>query len=173
MAALTEAALRERLDLIEAAGLRLRVDTVPTAVLADEAMLVQVCSNLIDNAITHNQPGGTITVRCGTEPGEDHPHGVLQVSNDGRVLDPAAVDALREPFHRGERSRLQHPQGAPGEPAAAGTGLGLGLAIVEEIATRHGGHLRLAALPDGGLAARVELPAPTSGARRTPDAAGS
>jgi signal transduction histidine kinase len=160
LGAIADAALHERLEVIGVAGLDLRVDTVPTAVVGDEAMLTQVCTNLIDNAIMHNQPGGTVTLHCATGAGPEHPYVVLEVSNGGPLLDPDTVDTLREPFHRGENSRLQHRPAVPVGTGPVGTGLGLGLAIVEDIVTRHAGRLMLTARPTGGLTARVELPAP-------------
>lgn len=160
LAAVLDEAVHERDEAFRAAGVHLGLDLTPAVVLGDEAMIAQLCANLLDNAIVHNRPDGAIAVRCGVEHLDGLPHVVLEVVNDGTVLDPAGVDALREPFHRGEASRLQNPRAVHG---SVGTGLGLGLGIVDEIATRHRGRLMLTARPDGGLAARVELPVGAQG----------
>ncbi|WP_168630661.1 sensor histidine kinase [Cellulomonas denverensis] len=151
---LLEVVLSERAPAIEQAQVGVELDLAPAVVPGNEAMLTQVCANLIDNAIVHNRPGGAITVRCRTAATGT----ILEISNDGRVLDPGSVDALREPFHRGAESRLQPRATLAAGTATVGTGLGLGLAIVEEIVTRHGGTLTLASRPQGGLDARVDLP---------------
>lgn len=72
---------------------------------------------------------------------------VLEVANTGPRLDPAAVPGLVEPFRRAGPDRATHDGG-----------VGLGLSIVEAIATAHGGNLILEARHEGGLRARVELP---------------
>jgi signal transduction histidine kinase len=72
------------------------------------------------------------------------------VQNTGAQLDDEIVALLTEPFYRGDASRTK---------TGDRDGMGLGLAIVESIALTHGGHLHLAARPDGGLVATLRLPA--------------
>ena len=117
-------------------------DDVPHPVAADAGLLALAVGNLLDNAVKHNRPGGSVEVRCG----EDTTGAWVEVSNDGADLTGTDLDALREPFHRGDRSRL------------AGEGLGLGLALVDTVATAVGGTLHLAARPQGGLTARLTVP---------------
>lgn len=123
------------------------LDLDPAIVLADPTMLQQVLTNLIRNADQHNRPDGAIWIRTRTEDGR----GILEVDNDGAPIAEDDVPALREPFHRGPESRLSRGDGAGG--------MGLGLAIVDAVARRHGGRLVLHARPGGGLRARIELPA--------------
>jgi signal transduction histidine kinase len=72
-------------------------------------------------------------------------HSVVDVVNDGDVLDPETLPRLLEPFQRIDRG-------------ARSDGAGLGLSIVRSVAQVHGGAISLAACPDGGLRATVTLP---------------
>ncbi|WP_232822619.1 ATP-binding protein [Glycomyces dulcitolivorans] len=99
--------------------------------------------NLVDNAVVHNELGGSIAVALA--PAADAV--VLTVSGSGPVLDQATVDDLVRPFRRGAPERTGSERGS-----------GLGLAIVDAIAAAHGGTLALTALPAGGLAAAVAFP---------------
>ena len=109
------------------------------------ALLLQMTTNLVHNAIVHNLPEhGTIRVDTAVRPG----FVVLTVENTGEQLDPQAVSTLTEPFHRGtERIRGDH------------AGVGLGLAIVKSIAQAHDGILAIAPRAAGGLRVTVRLPA--------------
>ena len=79
-------------------------------------------TNLIDNAVRHNTPGGDIQITTSTSP----VGAVLSVTNSGQVILPAEVDRLFQPFQRlGPR------------PARHDGGHGLGLSIVRAIATAH------------------------------------
>ncbi|WP_350350048.1 HAMP domain-containing sensor histidine kinase [Agromyces sp. G08B096] len=111
------------------------------------ALLQQVATNLVHNAVVHNLPdGGTVRVETATIGGEAR----LSVENTGERLSPQAVATLTEPFQRGtERIRSDH------------VGVGLGLAIVQSIVRAHDGQLAIEALDDGGLRVVVRLPAAT------------
>ena len=79
-------------------------------------------TNLIDNAVRHNIPGGDVQVAAETSSG----HAVLSVTNSGQVIPAAEVDRLFQPFQRlGPR------------PARRDVGHGLGLSIVRAIAAAH------------------------------------
>ncbi|MGY2066516.1 sensor histidine kinase [Blastococcus sp. SYSU DS0619] len=114
-------------------------------------------TDLVLNGLRHNTgPGGRVQVATGTTSGGC---AELRVVNTGPVV-PAQLGAA-EPFVRGEgrlagRSAGGHDPGPPGS--------GLGLAIVARVAQVHRAALELSAPPEGGLCARVVLPAP--GARR-------
>jgi len=109
------------------------------------ALLLQLATNLVQNAIVHNLPGGgTVWVATGTR----RDGVVLTVANTGEELTPRMVSTLDEPFLRGsERTRTDH------------AGAGLGLAIVKSIAQAHDGTLTLTARDGGGLQVTVDLPA--------------
>ncbi len=116
----------------------------PAAAVAEaEPELVRIAvGNLIDNAIRHNRDGGELAVLAGT----DEKSAWIEVANDGRDLTGVNLNALTEPFHRGEDTRL------------ASDGLGLGLALVETIARSQSGSLVLTPKPGGGLRARLSMP---------------
>jgi signal transduction histidine kinase len=113
--------------------------------LADPTLLDRAVRNLVDNGIRHNVRGGGLWVRTSRE----HDDIVIEVESTGAVLDAETVALLTEPFYRGAASRTS---------SAAG-GVGLGLAIVDSIATSHGGRLELTPRAEGGLLARLVLPA--------------
>jgi two-component system OmpR family sensor kinase len=97
-------------------------------VAGDEAALRQVVANLLANVRVHTPPGTSTTVELGRDDGADPPAAVLVVADDGPGLRPDQVDRAFERFHRGDPSRSRDTGGA-----------GLGLAIVDAIATAHGG----------------------------------
>jgi two-component system sensor histidine kinase VanS len=118
-------------------------DAAPT--IGAHALLLQLTTNLLHNAIVHNLPErGTVWVTTSAH-GES---AVLTVENTGDKLNPQLVARLAEPFLRGTK-RIRTDD----------AGVGLGLAIVKSITQAHDGTLTLAPRPDGGLRATVELPA--------------
>jgi two-component system, OmpR family, sensor histidine kinase VanS len=117
--------------------------TTPT--IGSEALLLQLTTNLVHNAIVHNLPEqGTVWVTTSI-----HPKTVaLTVESSGEMLTPQAVSMLVEPFQRGvERIHTGH------------AGVGLGLAIVKSITHAHNGTLALTPRVAGGLCVTVQLPA--------------
>ena len=115
------------------------------AALGSHALLLQLTTNLMHNAIVHNLPDeGTVWVKT-----SGHAKGVvLTVENTGEQLSPQLVATLVEPFRRGtERIRSDH------------AGVGLGLAIVKSITQAHDGTLTLTPRAAGGLCVTVQLPA--------------
>ncbi|WP_329494840.1 sensor histidine kinase [Kitasatospora herbaricolor] len=106
--------------------------------------------NLVQNAVRHNGPaaGGRGLVRVSTA--KVGGGAELRVENTGCAVDPAEVDDLFEPFHRGAAARL-----ASGRP-----GSGLGLSIVQAVVESHGGTFRARARAGGGLSVTVRLPGP-------------
>jgi len=136
----------ERGVTIETSG-----DAAPT--VGSPALLQQLTTNLVHNAIVHNLPDrGTVWVTTSAHPL------ALTVENTGARLTPQLVSTLGEPFQRGtQRIRTDH------------AGVGLGLAIVKSIAEAHDGTLALTPRADGGLRVTVQFAAgPLSrGATRT------
>jgi two-component system, OmpR family, sensor histidine kinase VanS len=123
---------------IETAG-----DIAPT--IGSHALLLQLTTNLVDNAIVHNLPEqGTVWVSTSVRPESV----MLTVENTGEKLSPQLVSTLTEPFQRGtERLRNDH------------AGVGLGLAIVKSITQAHDGTLTITPRTGGGLHVTVQLPA--------------
>jgi len=142
---IAEEAAETLLPLAEARGVTIETaDDVATTV-GSHALLLQLTTNLVHNAIVHNLPdGGTVWVTTGALARTT----ALTVDNSGDVLTPQLVATLGEPFRRGtERIHADH------------AGVGLGLAIVESIARAHDGTLTLAPRAGGGLHVMVQLPA--------------
>jgi two-component system sensor histidine kinase VanS len=123
------------------------VDMAPT--VGSEALLLQLTTNLVHNAIVHNlSERGTVWVSTRSHPDTV----VLTVENTGERVSPELVATLVEPFRRGtERIRTDHD------------GVGLGLAIVKSITRAHGGTLTVSPRATGGLCVSVQLPPAPSG----------
>ncbi len=148
---IAEEATETLLPLAEERGLALETSGDPAAAIGSHALLLQLTTNLVVNAIVHNLPkDGTVWVTT-----RAHRQSVaLTVENTGEKLTPQLVATLAEPFLRGtERIRTDH------------AGDGLGLAIVKSITQAHEGTLTLEPRADGGLRVTVQLPAapPRSG----------
>jgi len=149
-----EEAAETLLPLAEKRGLTIETSGDPVAAIGSHALLLQLSTNLVHNAIVHNLPEqGAVWVTTSVQPKS----AVLTVENTGEQLTPQMVDTLAEPFLRGtERLR----------PAHAGDGLGL--AIVKSITHAHDGTLTLTPRAAGGLRVTVQLPAapaPSTAAR--------
>jgi two-component system, OmpR family, sensor histidine kinase VanS len=142
---IAEEATETLLPLAEQRGVTIETSGDITPTIGSPALLLQMATNLVHNAIVHNLPGpGTVWVT--TSP---HPKNVvLTVENTGEKLTPQLVATLAEPFQRGSRRiRTDH------------AGVGLGLAIVKSITEAHDGILTLTPRADGGLCVTVQLPA--------------
>jgi two-component system, OmpR family, sensor histidine kinase VanS len=115
------------------------------ATKGSHALLLQMTTNLVQNAIVHNlAEEGTVWVTTGA----DAKSVAITVENTGEKLTPQVVSTLAEPFLRGtERIRADY------------AGVGLGLAIVKSITQAHGGTLTLTPRATGGLRVTVQLPA--------------
>jgi two-component system, OmpR family, sensor histidine kinase VanS len=142
---IAEEASETLLPLAERRGLTIETsgDVAPT--LGSYALLLQVSTNLVHNAIVHNLPEqGTVWITTSVQPKSV----MLTVENTGEKLSPQLVATLAEPFLRGnERKRTDH------------AGVGLGLAIVNNITQAHDGTLTLTPRAAGGLRVTVQLPA--------------
>jgi two-component system sensor histidine kinase VanS len=148
---LAEEATETLLPQAEKLGVTVEIAGGPAPTTGSAALLRQLTTNLIHNAIVHNLPaGGAVWVTTAAEPGGAAGTGgaTLTVENTGERLTPELVATLTEPFLRGsERARTDQ------------AGVGLGLAIVKSIAEAHAGTLALTARSDGGLRVTVRLPA--------------
>jgi two-component system sensor histidine kinase VanS len=140
-----EEATETLLPLAEKRGLTIETsgDIAPTT--GSHALLLQLSTNLVHNAIVHNLPDqGSVWVTTGVHPTT----AVLTVENTGEKLPPQLVATLAEPFQRGtKRIRTDH------------AGVGLGLAIVKTITQAHDGTLTVTPRAAGGLRVTVQLPA--------------
>ena len=142
---IAEEATETLLPLAEKRGLSIETSGEVTPAVGSHALLLQMTTNLVHNAIVHNLPErGAVWVTTSVRPEA----AVLTVENTGETLAPELVSTLVVPFRRGtERIRTDH------------AGVGLGLAIVKSITQAHDGTLTLTARPAGGLRVTVQLPA--------------
>jgi two-component system sensor histidine kinase VanS len=141
---MAEEAAETLLPLAEQHGVTIELSGDLTPTIGSHALLLQLTTNLLHNAIVHNLPEhGHMRVDTARRPRSV----VLTVENTGQKLSPALVSTLTEPFQRGsERIHRDH------------AGVGLGLAIVKSIADAHDGTLIVAPRAAGGLRVTVHLP---------------
>jgi two-component system sensor histidine kinase VanS len=140
-----EEATETLLVLAERRGVTIRTSSEMSPTTGSRALLLQLCTNLVRNAIVHNLAvHGSVWVTTSVQP-----EGVvLTVENTGELLTPQMVSTFTEPFQRGgERTHTDD------------AGVGLGLAIVESITNAHDGTLTLTPRDAGGLCVTVLLPA--------------
>ncbi|GGR87002.1 two-component sensor histidine kinase [Streptomyces aureoverticillatus] len=142
---MAEEAIETLLPLAEGRGVTIETSGDITPTLGSPTLLLQLTTNLVQNAIVHNLPEqGTVWVKTSVRPMTVE----LTVENTGEQLTPQQVSTLTEPFQRGtERLHSDH------------AGVGLGLTIVKTITQAHDGTLTLTPRPAGGVRITVELPA--------------
>jgi signal transduction histidine kinase len=140
----------ERLRAVDRDGLELDASLLPAATSGDPRLVERLVANLVDNAVKHNVPNGTVTVTTEARDGR----AVLTVENTGPAVEPAALDRLFQPFQRLHAERTGTPNGS-----------GLGLSIVYAIATAHDASITVRSRTGGGL--RIEISFPASDSSQT------
>jgi signal transduction histidine kinase len=143
LAQLTGQALLVRRPEAKLRGISITASLGPALALGDARLAERLVANLVDNALRHNAPRGTIEISTAT----CIDRAVVSVSNTGPVIPPEDVARLFLPF---QRSGADRP--------SVRDGLGLGLSIVAAIAEAHGAGLKAHALPGGGLAVQAGFP---------------
>ena len=131
-----------------ARGIDCTAEVQDLAVWGDEAMLHQLCGNLLQNAVRHNVDGGFVRVSVRRSGGPAGGAVVLRVENSGESIPVDVVARLTEPFYRAGGRVARGPERSRG----------LGLAIVESVAEVHGAALELTARSEGGLVVTVTFP---------------
>lgn len=129
---------------VQRQNLTLRAALSPAPTAGSPRLAQQLAANLIDNALHHNLPGGQVEVITRTR----DCRAVLSVANTGPVIPAEAIDRLFQPFRRLTSDR-----------AGRSDGFGLGLTIVQAIASAHGAVVHARARPEGGLHIEVSFPA--------------
>jgi signal transduction histidine kinase len=144
---LITAALIPRANRI--ADQRLTVATHLAAVetTGSPTLLRRMIENVIENAVCHNQPGGSIELTLAPLDGQQ---AQVIIDSSGSMLDQRAVAQLAQPFKRLVEDRT-----------GSQNGHGLGLSIVAAIVAAHDGRLDLRARAEGGLRVQITLPATT------------
>ena len=126
----------------QARGLKVLVEGPPVSLPIDADKIASAISNLLSNAIRFSPKGGTLRIALSRHAGMAR----VDVADQGPGVAPADRDHVFEPFYRGVR-----------QPQDAVRGTGIGLSIVQEYVTAHGGTVHL--VDDGGTSFfRIELP---------------
>lgn len=110
---------------------------------ADELRLEQVIRNLVQNGIKYSPAGEAVRITLARTPDEI----VLRVEDSGVGIPPAALPNLFQRFYR-----------VPGPASERFKGAGLGLYVVREIVTQHGGHIAVESQEGVGSCFTVSLP---------------
>ena len=147
VAALAEDVLDAAAPAIRARPVTMQAVLEPAPAEGDPVLVERLITNLIDNAIRHNDPGGWVQVATGTRNGM----AFIDVANGGPLIPAELVPSLFEPFQRLADRALADRAGSP-------DGTGLGLSIVRSVALAHRGHAAARARPAGGLEVTVSLP---------------
>lgn len=142
LAAVAVAALDAQEPRLRAAGLVVNRDIRgPVPIVGDADRLNQAVSNLLANASRYCRPGDTVTLRVASQDDQ----AVAQVADTGPGIAQADLPHVFERLWRG-----------PGSHAVAGSGIGL--AVVRELVTAHGGEVGAESAPDQGSVFTIKLP---------------
>ena len=143
LAPLAEEILTDLAPLAQENRVTLRQDCEEVSMVGSDALIYRLLFNLIENAIKYNKPGGTVFVSVK----QADENVILEVADTGSGIPADCMESIFEPFFRVDKSRSRQMGG-----------VGLGLALVREIARLHGGSVRAEARAEGGTAFRVVLP---------------
>ena len=124
-----------------------RVDPLPL-ITGDADRLVQVFTNLTENALEHTPPGGRIRITAQPAPGGIQ----IAVSDSGKGIPPEDVNRIFERFYQADKSRARSGR----------RGTGLGLTISREIVQTHGGKINVESREGQGATFYIWLPLPRS-----------
>ncbi|MCA9637641.1 MAG: PAS domain S-box protein, partial [Myxococcales bacterium] len=153
--ALTVQAAEDHQATLDRAGVALDVALGPAPVIidADAERIAQVIGNLLQNAVKYTPKGGHVEVSVAADVAAGE--AILRVADDGVGIDAELLDRVFDPFVQADRSLER-----------SASGLGLGLALVKEVAMLHGG-VALARSEGEGRGAEliVRLPLARSAAR--------
>ncbi|MGW3191565.1 sensor histidine kinase [Streptomyces ardesiacus] len=150
LVALTRAVVAEEADRVREGRLTVVVEGPPHPLSVDgvESALRRAVGELLSNAVGHTPPGGRIEVALARARGTV----TLTVANTGKGFDPAEAERLFERFHRG---------GDAGR-------YGLGLALLREVVTHHGGTVAATGRPGHGARFTIRLPLDPNGVPAAP-----
>jgi len=134
VAAIVNGAIEQVKPLLDMKRHELKLDlpAQPLHVSGDRTRLVQVVSNILNNAAKYTPPAGRILVRVTRDEGE----AVVAVCDNGQGIEPQVLPYIFDLFTQAERT-----------PDRSQGGLGIGLALVKSLVALHGG--RVAAHSEG------------------------
>lgn len=150
LAALARRVVEEVAPLHPAHRISLTAPAGPLTVLGDGMRLEQVLNNLLSNAVRYSPEGGEVRVELAAEGGE----AALRVSDEGIGIPEAALPQLFTRFFRAANTSGQH-----------GAGLGIGLYVVREVTTLHGGSVEVRSAEGAGSSFTVRIPLLHDGGR--------
>ena len=127
---------------IERRNLTVEAKLDPAETTGDPQLLERMISNLVDNAVRHNEPGGWIRLRTGSSDTAVY----LEIANSGPFIPDDKVPELFEPFRRMEAR------------TGVRDGAGLGLSIVRSVVSAHRATVTGRSQPEGGLDISVKIP---------------
>lgn len=126
---------------VQLEGLHLQYDEpeMPVPIMGDSARLRQVFINILDNAVKYSPEGGTVGIEilCDTR------NAFVNISDGGKGISPEDLENVKVKFYKGK---------------GAVRGSGIGLAVVDEIVTAHGGGLEIQSEIGKGTIITVRLP---------------
>jgi signal transduction histidine kinase len=143
LAAVTREVLAARRQEADRKGVRIQAQLSPAPALGDPSLAESLVANLVDNALRYNTAGGWAEVQASDGPGG----AIITVRNSGPHVPAEELARLFRPFQRLDRSRTRHAAGH-----------GLGLAIVQAIATAHDAHIDASPRAAGGLDVSAHFP---------------
>ena len=148
LAPLADEILADLTPLAQQNGVSLRAKCDDVCIIGSDALIYRLLFNLVENGIKYNRPGGSVTVSIHQE----ESMAVLHVSDTGMGIPPEYRDSVFQPFFRIDKSRSRKMGG-----------VGLGLALVREIAVLHGGSVVVESSSDCGTTFGVTLPTEQDG----------
>ena len=148
LAPLADEILADLTPLAQQNGVSLRAKCDDVCIIGSDALIYRLLFNLVENGIKYNRPGGSVTVSIH----QKEAMAVLHVSDTGMGIPPEYRDSVFQPFFRIDKSRSRKMGG-----------VGLGLALVREIAVLHGGSVAVESSSDRGTTFGVTLPTEQDG----------
>jgi signal transduction histidine kinase len=142
LATAAEDALDSARAQIDQRNITVEAGLAPAPTRGDRVLLERMVANLVENAVRHNHPGGSVWVSTGRR----NDVSVFTVSNTGPAVAAEQIPTLFEPFARAE------------ERVGFDGGVGLGLSIADAIARAHDAAISARQRPGGGLELTVTLP---------------
>lgn len=144
---LLEGVISSLRGVAEKTGDRVELAGDPVTVPGDADQLVQVFTNLVENALKYGKAGQVVRVTLTPEETVRGPAVRVEVADEGEGIDPVHLPRLTERFYRVDSHRSREMGGT-----------GLGLAIVKHIVSRHRGWLRVESVVGEGSRFSVVLP---------------
>ena len=111
-----------------------------------DTLIYRLLFNLTENAIRYNRPDGTVRITVT----EEEKRLIIRVADNGYGVPEQYRESIFQPFFRVDKSRSRE-----------NGGVGLGLSLVWEIVTLHGGEVRVEESSEKGTTIAVKLPLDT------------